>query len=309
MIASIISFCTNEYRFLEACIAEARCFSQQIIVSVCDHFFDGTPENYALLEEVYKQFPDCTFIEFSYDPAHLYGTFSSLQPGHVDWVHQWHNSGRYASLFFIEPKVEYIFLIDADEVAEGKKIRSWLDTEEYRGYDAMRLSMYWYFREARFRAKTCDDLQLIVKKAALRPEDFLDLDERMGTYMRIKGKKIREVKGIEGAPMVHHYSWVRTKEEMLQKTRTWGHHWERSWPTLIEEEFSRSFNGVDFCRGYHYEEITPHFDPLQVEIPSGLPPISLEDHRKNLSRFPHVRRVDASEIFRIDLVRRFAIHE
>ena len=44
MIAAIINFCTNDYRFLARSIAETKSFSSQIIVPVCDHFFDGTPE-------------------------------------------------------------------------------------------------------------------------------------------------------------------------------------------------------------------------------------------------------------------------
>jgi len=45
--------------------------------------------------------------------------------------------------------------------------------------------------------------------------------------------------------MVHHMSWVRSKEGMLQKVSAWGHAGERDWEALVKEEWSREFNGRD----------------------------------------------------------------
>jgi len=58
------------------CIAEARTFAKQIVIPVCDHFFDGTPENRALLEQTYSEHPDCIFIEFAYSAKKLYTRLS-----------------------------------------------------------------------------------------------------------------------------------------------------------------------------------------------------------------------------------------
>lgn len=44
-VATVINYCTNDYKFIGYCIAEAGAFSAQVIVPVCDHFLDGTPEN------------------------------------------------------------------------------------------------------------------------------------------------------------------------------------------------------------------------------------------------------------------------
>ena len=54
-------------------------------------------------------------------------------------------------------------------------------------------------------------------------------------------------------PFIHHYSWVRTKEEMLKKVLNWGHKDDSfDWISKIEEEFSRDFNGTDFIHRYNY---------------------------------------------------------
>jgi len=38
----------------------------QNIVPVCDHFFDGSPENRPLLEKIYSAFPEILFIEYPF---------------------------------------------------------------------------------------------------------------------------------------------------------------------------------------------------------------------------------------------------
>jgi hypothetical protein len=55
-------------------------------------------------------------------------------------------------------------------------------------------------------------------------------------------------------PFVHHYSWVRTEEEMMNKVSNWAHAKDRpNWRDLVKEEFSRNFNGTDFVHGYSYK--------------------------------------------------------
>ena len=41
MFATIINFCSNDYSYLRHCIDGVKPFSSQVIVPVCDHFFDG----------------------------------------------------------------------------------------------------------------------------------------------------------------------------------------------------------------------------------------------------------------------------
>ena len=64
----------------------------------------------------------------------------------------------------------------------------------------------------------------------------------------------------DNEPLIHHYSWVRTKEEMLKKVLNWGHKNDKNWSDLIEEEFSRPFNGTDFVHGYNYNIVENKFN-------------------------------------------------
>ena len=75
------------------------------------------------------------------------------------------------------------------------------------------------------------------------------------------GKKSAKTEGADGNPMFHHYSWVRTREEMLKKVKSWAHHKDRDWTSLVEKEFERKFNSqTDTCfvHNYKYVEVEPH---------------------------------------------------
>lgn len=302
MLATVISFCTNDYRFLKYCIEGIASVSSQIIIPVCDHFFDGKLENLSLLEEIYKEYPHIQFIEFAYDSEQLYGTFVKLPPFSPAWGNHWHNTGRLIAYYFLNPEINDVLFCDVDEVFEKSKLELWLKKTDLEPFEAVRFSTYWYFREACFQATTYPDGPLLVKKRSLTPELLLDEDERMGMFLRLQGQKERLVLGIDGKPMAHHFSWVKTKEEMVQKTGSWSHHWERKWKDLIDEEFSRDFNGTDFVRKYKYQKIRPIMDPLtkNIEIVNQ---ISLSAHRENIKSFVNVKTMSPKELFRIELLR------
>lgn len=302
-LGTAINFCTNDWRFLNACITEARKFSDQIIISVCDHFFDGTQENYALLEAIYAAHSDCLFIEYAFNPEEPYGKFVNIYPGDPDWVHHWHNSGRLAAFYFFKEELGYLYFLDVDEIVDSEKFSAWLHSSP-KG-NAFRPSQYWYFREPCYQSIEQPDGQVLVRRDVLTPEMLLDPDERMGTFFRVEGEKYRHVMGLDGLPMVHHYSWVRKKGEMLKKVRAWGHHWERDWPALIEDEYAKEFKGGDFVRRYTYRKVEPRFDPFAVESYVSGPPVDLASHIERIRSLSHVQRINAKDIFKIDLIRSF----
>lgn len=275
---------------IAACISEAKSFSH-VIIPVCDHFFDGTEENYPLLERVFAAHPDCHFIEYSFDAKQGYNQFSPYFPEHPYWRHEWHNTTRWIGYLFTPNSSKYILFLDCDEIVDGARFKEWLERADISSYTALRLSMYWYFREACYRATRCDALALLALKSALKPEHLWGPDERMGTFIALPGNKINDVRGLDGTPLFDHYSWVRTREELAKKFTTWSHYWERPWLELLEKEYAGAFAGTDFVRHYSYEKVSPRFDPLAIPVPT-LTPISLEQHKKNLETFPNVTCVD-----------------
>jgi hypothetical protein len=306
-ITAVISFCSNDWRFLQHCIAGVFAFCDQIIITVCDHFFDGSAENYAILEEAFQRFPSCTFLEFNFDPLHSYRVFSPIYPEHHNWRHEWHNTGRWLSYFYSSDQAEFLFFLDCDEIVDGPRFTDWLQRADLQHYSAYRFAGFWHFREAKYEALAADDLSMLVKKTAINPDSLWDEDERIGLFQCLPPNKQCGVRDRDGIPMVRHYSGVRTKDELIKKFSTWGHHWERDWESLVQEEFSRPFNGGDFIRRYRYREVEPIFDPLMQPVPQ-LANLSYEEHLKNLHRFPNVVMVSREEIFTRQLEYEFSLN-
>jgi hypothetical protein len=253
-IGTVINFCTNEARFLGPCIQEALRFSAQVIVPVCDHFFDGRPENRPLLEEIYKAFPEVLFVEFPFVqmPKRVFS--------HVDPPHFWPSLSRLVASEFLRPEIDSVLFLDTDEVADGRRLAKWLKENDISHYTALKFANYWYFREPRYRAKKFEDSVVFVKRCVLRSQLLLHEKERDACFDLVPGPKKRSVTGDDGRPLFHHYSWVRTPEEMIRKVTTWSHREDRNWVDLVKKEFETPFKGTDFIHGYEFETVEPLFE-------------------------------------------------
>jgi hypothetical protein len=269
MIATVINYCSHDYRFLSLCLKEVEPFSSQIVVPVCDHFFDGRRENKALLQHSYSENPTVQFVEFAFDSEKAYGITSRIEKDDPDWIHYWHSTSRYVGFYHVDPSAEYILFLDVDEVTESRRFLEWLKTFPYQEFDAMRFTNFFYFRESKYRSLKPGRTALMVKRSSIEPELILDPLERKGLFNAIAGKKIEDVYGVDGFPLFHHYSWVKTKEELLSKI-TWGHHKDKDWKALLEEEFSRPFKGRDAIWNERYEEVLAPHDPLSITVPQDL---------------------------------------
>lgn len=285
-ISTVVNFCSNESRFIKATLEQAALFSRQVIVPVCDHFFDGTPENRPLLEKIYSSFPDCLFIEYPYVPEKIPKKIWKK----VDPAHFWHSLSRVIGFSHVDEEVETVLFIDADEVPDGRRFSEWLDCSDYRHHTALKLANYWYFREPCNQALKFEDSIILAQKRALELEILLHKDERDAIYNLLPGPKRRHVAGSDGEPMFHHYSWVRTQEEMLKKVRAWGHKGDRDWPSLVNEEFASPFRGTDFVHGYSYKSVQPYFD-IRLEGP--------EFTSKGPSQVKHLKNQDILKLINL----------
>ncbi|HSW69126.1 MAG TPA: hypothetical protein VLI69_03055, partial [Gammaproteobacteria bacterium] len=179
-IDTLINFSTNETAFLKPCIEEVAAFSKQIIVSVCDHFFDGIEENKELLKKIYAQFPNCQFIQYEFQTKkNLYGSHSACF---------WHNLGRLLGFYHVAAEIDYLLFLDVDEIVEAKKFEHWLKDFPLGDFAALRLACYWYFREEIYQANYWEDTPLLAKKKVLNHDILMNALERAGSYSQIYGK-------------------------------------------------------------------------------------------------------------------------
>jgi hypothetical protein len=143
--------------------------------------------------------------------------------------------------------------VDSDRFAEI------LDKSDFAKYDYLCFANYWYFREPKFRARHIQNSTYMVKRELIN-QNLIFHHKNRANFTRLPNSLDGVVRGFDGEPMIHHYSWVRTKEEMLRKVRSWGHSKVKNWTALVEKEFSREFNGTDFIYGYQYDVVEPYID-------------------------------------------------
>lgn len=276
-IATVISYCTNDYKFLKPCIDHVLSFSKQIVVPVCDHYFNGEEEDRELLERSYKENTNAEFIEFEYNPEAYRGLgmqrlndpftpvkyMIDIDPAEK-WF--WHQIQRLTGFNSVNNDIDYVLFLDVDEIVETEKFIEWLNKFPYKDYSSIRFETYWYFRETKFRAVQTEDWNAItlVKKDKLLDEAFFKHDsERLNFTNFVDGNKQIHMVGVDGKPMIHHYSWVRTKEEMLKKVRTWGHERDKDWKPDVNKEFAREFapgRDKDFVHQYDFIEVKPYVE-------------------------------------------------
>jgi len=244
-IATIINFCTIDSRFISACVANVRGFSEQIVIVAASHFFDGTPENGTALEQVARDVRDdqTQFLILDYDHA------TTLSHG----SRYWHNFARWSGLQQLNDGIDHVLFLDADEIIEGERFSEWLATGQHFAFDAIALAANWYFRDPSYRATSIEEAGLLVKRSIISEELIFDDMERW-SFLRLP-HCARFQKGIDDLTMLHHYSWVRTKDEMLRKVSAWGHNRDKDWAALVQQEFDHEFSGRDFVHGYSYNYV------------------------------------------------------
>ncbi|PWU14215.1 MAG: hypothetical protein C5B45_04875 [Chlamydiae bacterium] len=270
-IGTVINFCSYDFAFLSLCIEAAQEFSSQIIVPVCDHMFSGEKEDPLFLQNIYALFPNVQFIEFPFDISKK------------DNPHYWHNLSRLIGGFFLKEEIRYALFLDCDEIVDTSSFREWLEHFDYMQYTAIRLANYWYFRSSSYRATTWEDTPLLVRKTRENLQALMHPQERAGMYSSAQPEKKRMCLSLDKKPMVHHFSWVRTKEQMLKKVSNWGHREERDWKHLVEQEFSSSFQGTDFVHGYLFETVDSAFaidlSAQPLEVTSSIKVLRLKAHQ------------------------------
>lgn len=286
MISTIISYCTNDYRFLDLCIKGVAPFSQEVVIPVATHTFDGREEDRERLNQSYGEQTGCQFLEYAYGEP--YGLFPDYKK--EEEAHYWHATSRYLGALYA--KGEYLLFLDVDEIVDTERFLAYLQAVDWQKYEAIRFQMHFYFRESKYRAVATPNYALLMKKGALESELLLDPLERQGMFASVRGPKLDHVVGLDGEPLIHHYSWVRSEEELQRKVKMWGHRDDKDFSSLVEKEFSLPFRGHDLIYGLHYKEVIPAHNPLAVPVKK----------RPFSPPFPHVTQLTPSRVKRDQLI-------
>lgn len=241
-LSAILQYSTMDYRFLKMNLEQLSKCCDEIIIPICDHFFNGEPEDQELLEETLKicsEYPTTNVYMFEWQGV-------NSNPGY------YHNVSRMLGTEVANN--EWLLFVDADEIISDD-FGDWFDEIKHTDHTYW-LTCYWYFREPIYRATSLESAGLLIKgsKCVWDVEVRAERQQLFGLSGFVNGDHQPIL--YNGEPLVHHYSWVRSEEEMIKKVLNWGHSRDKSWVELIREEFSRPFNGKDFVHGYQYTEVT-----------------------------------------------------
>ena len=249
-ISAIVHYSTLDLCFLKTNLKQLSKISSEIIVPICTHLFTGEVEDQQKLNEsldIIKTFPKATAYMF-------------------DWHGNIPNTGYYHNLsrkLGTEIAInDWLLFVDCDEILD-EDVKPWVENYINRNPNCggFWFTCYWYFRTPNYVANQLEGAGLLVKKEFCKWNLGIR-DERQQLFNKIPNMLNGELIRI-GTPekvFMHHFSWVRSKEDMLRKVKNWGHREDKDWCSLVESEFSHPFNGTDFVHNYSYRPTDNKFN-------------------------------------------------
>lgn len=219
-ISVVINYCTNEKYFLDACIENVQYFSNDIVVSYGSKLYDGTPENIKLINESRHKYPNVKFVEYKVDPSidlnQQLGVISRPKA-------YWHNLARWTGFEKLNNKYWTLFL-DVDEIPDGKKFLNFIQTKDLEEDVIYKIANYWYYKFVNYQSVYWEDSAILLNTSDLKKENFFgDLERNHILSSSTINNVCRFATNTDGLPLIHHYSWVRTKRQLMFKLRNWGH--------------------------------------------------------------------------------------
>jgi hypothetical protein len=249
---------SDDLHFLRAGLVQIAPIFKDIVISIGTKLWNGEPDDDKAIDAFIKETTDL-YTNVRFVRYNVPGDAMKIFSGQVSPEMYWEGHARWVAYESMATNIRYVMFLDSDEIVDGAAFQSWLDTGVYKTYSAMKLRNYWYWRSPTLRAVDYyEDSVVFIKNHFFNPMYLFSNLGRHAIFENCTGVTARDVPGNDNTPMVHHYSWVRTKDQMMRKVNAWGHRSDRQdWPRLVEEEFSRPFNGTDFLKKLKYD-ITPN---------------------------------------------------
>ncbi len=258
-VSVVISYSSNEKGCYNT-LSQSFIFSDDIVVSYGSHLLDGSAEIEGHIAELGQRFPNVCFAKFQVD--------LSLNLSEQAGVHDrpkayWHNLARWTGVTNLKRK-QWVLVLDADEVPEGRLVQDWLLIVYPTFSDATcyKIATFWYFKSPIHQATTLEDSPLLVHYKHLTKANIFGDWEREHIISHSQCSLQNAVKGDQGQVLWHHFSWVRSKSAMTQKMQHWGHADDRFKVVNVErllEDVFRDDNANDFVHHYKYRKVSNTF--------------------------------------------------
>lgn len=252
-LATILSYCSNDQQFLYENLSVLTKFSDKVVLPLLSHFWNGE-------EEIPNFFEDTrTFCAENFgDKVEVITYTATVEEVKAQRSWYWESFTRQLALDHIKNhKPEYVLMVDADEIFEVEEMQRWLQnlfTQETVPWDTIDFTSYYYYRTPKIRDANYMQGKLCFGKLFKFSSLLVGDPEKLTTVnlFNYEGRPVIGVKGVaarkdDGSPFLHHFSYVRNKEQMKKKLKTFGHNGDKNWDALVEEEFSHEFDGTTFA--------------------------------------------------------------
>jgi tetratricopeptide (TPR) repeat protein len=271
-ISVVINYCSLEREFLSSCINECLKFSDDIVVSYGSHFYDGTIEDHEHIKDEILNNHNIKFIKYVVDAS--IDLFK--QKGVETRPHAyWHNLARWTGVNAIKSN-EWILFLDVDEIPDGERLKTWSEQVTLEKDVNYSLANYWYFKSPNYQATEWEETTKIIYSKNIT-EDSVFGDFERDHLQNTAGKKTEHfVLGLNGLPLIHHFSWVRKKEVLLRKIKSWGHKDQIADPINYVESIFKNKNINDSVHKYKYKYVNNQFGIKINTVDISYPLISKE---------------------------------
>lgn len=155
--------------------------------------------------------------------------------GHSAWY--WEGLGRYiATQEMVGKDCHYILYIDADEIIEPQRATQFINSNIITNYTAIKLGVYTYSIDVHCRLRVKAYSTILSKYSFANSLPFKE-DGRL-QYFNNSDRVSRWTAKLsinprfyiyKGIPFIHHYTGVRTPDQMVKKVTSWGHSDEKDW--------------------------------------------------------------------------------
>jgi hypothetical protein len=235
MIDAVVLYCSNDNRFFKTCVDNLLECGFRITVVTYSHMWAGDVEDIDILNQSNDLFKD--------NPNYR-NLFINWEEGEHPLY--WEGYGRHRATQELESDSEWVFYIDIDEIIEPLLFKKWVQDFPYYKYKSILLSQYGYYKHPTVRLNLIEPNPVFAKTKYAKSCPFKESGRKQifwnneNFISRVLAKlNLNPFFYIyKGIPFIHHYSWVRSKKQILKKFLNWGHKDDKDWVSIAEAEFS-----------------------------------------------------------------------
>ena len=235
-VNALIPITVNDFRFLPILMNQLDFICSKVIFIYSEYLFNHKKQDKEKLEKIF-QLPKKLGLSSKFEFVKYEIDFNVNEFFVSKYCNSpkryWINKARMEGIDYIEKDAKWVLLIDSDEIPDSENFLKWADTINWNDIEnkniyTLNFENYVYFWKNCYVKNENENSIVLLNEKVFRNKDnyeplFLNEFERTVFYKFIpKDYCMMNIK-YDNKCLFHHYSWVRTLEEMKSKVLNWGH--------------------------------------------------------------------------------------